>query len=407
MRLKRYLNSEVSLSTLAISFILMLIFLSQRFVRYLGYVVDGRLSSDALWTIVGLQIPALIGFLLPLSCFLGILIAFGRLYVDQELTAIKTLGVGDRQLVKLILPSILLLTLMAGLMSVFLSPWAMQRQHQLMEDSKKNAELRSLKPGRFELTSDKQGVILITGSSKKKTHLGQVFIAKRIAPSAYQTSGLSTETELTQIPQIFSSNAESQNNSESEQGIESTQNKTFWQIMTAKNGFYTIENEQPQLVLTQGYMYQIPITELNWQTSQFDRLQMKIPHQALSEKKQKIKMLSTVYLLQNLSPNHWAEIHWRISVPISLLLLSFLAVPFAKVRPRKGKFARLLPGILIYLCYAIGLLIGQSLIEKGQIPAQMGLWPLHIMMLFYVLKHYKHPKHKTFKSHITTPGSSV
>ena len=72
-----------------------------------------------------------------------------------------------------------------------------------------------------------------------------------------------------------------------------------------------------------------------------------------------------------------AEWHWRIAIPLSIPLLTLIAVPLSRVNPRQGKFGRLLPALLLYLGYYSLLIIARSALEDGKIPAQLGMWWLH------------------------------
>ena len=61
-----------------------------------------------------------------------------------------------------------------------------------------------------------------------------------------------------------------------------------------------------------------------------------------------------------------AELFWRISVPISALVLTLLAVPLAYVNPRMGRSFNLVAAAFLYMLYSNCLNIVQSLIAQGQ-----------------------------------------
>jgi lipopolysaccharide export system permease protein len=46
-----------------------------------------------------------------------------------------------------------------------------------------------------------------------------------------------------------------------------------------------------------------------------------------------------------------AELQWRLSTPLSALLLALLAIPLSRGRPRQGRYARLLVALVIYTVY--------------------------------------------------------
>ena len=52
-------------------------------------------------------------------------------------------------------------------------------------------------------------------------------------------------------------------------------------------------------------------------------------------------------------------------------------VTLSKVNPRQGRFLKLLPAIFLYMAY-LGLLIAaRGALDKGRLPAALGLWWVH------------------------------
>ncbi|HFD88326.1 MAG TPA: LptF/LptG family permease, partial [Gammaproteobacteria bacterium] len=76
-----------------------------------------------------------------------------------------------------------------------------------------------------------------------------------------------------------------------------------------------------------------------------------------------------------------AELHWRLSFPISMVILSFLAVPLSHTSPRKGRFGKVAVAILLYVLYANLLGLGKNWLQTGAIPGWMGLWWIHVLFL--------------------------
>ena len=81
---------------------------------------------------------------------------------------------------------------------------------------------------------------------------------------------------------------------------------------------------------------------------------------------------STAALLASSDPADRAEFHWRLGVPLTLLVLAILAVPLARTEPRKGRFAGLASAVLVYLIYANLLAAGRGWLERGQVPEVVG-----------------------------------
>jgi lipopolysaccharide export system permease protein len=79
-----------------------------------------------------------------------------------------------------------------------------------------------------------------------------------------------------------------------------------------------------------------------------------------------------------------AELQWRISQPISLLLLGMLAIPLARTLPRQGKYTKLAMGIAIYFLYGNAVGVMQTLIERGEVSTTIGIWPVHLVIALIV-----------------------
>ena len=78
-----------------------------------------------------------------------------------------------------------------------------------------------------------------------------------------------------------------------------------------------------------------------------------------------------------------SEIQWRLSMVISVVLLSMLAVPLSKTSPRKGRYAKFAVAILVYIIYTNLLTVSQSWIKKDKIDPALGMWWVH--GLFFLL----------------------
>jgi lipopolysaccharide export system permease protein len=76
-----------------------------------------------------------------------------------------------------------------------------------------------------------------------------------------------------------------------------------------------------------------------------------------------------------------AELQWRISVPITLLVLTVLAVPLSRSAPREGRYSRITVGILVYVIYANLLGAAKVWVEQGVVSQAVGMWWVHALFL--------------------------
>src|SRR5690606_23080080 len=92
-----------------------------------------------------------------------------------------------------------------------------------------------------------------------------------------------------------------------------------------------------------------------------------------------IETRPTGALLASDDPRDAAELQWRISSPLSLLVLGLLAVPLSRSSPREGRYSRVGVGLLIYIIYANMLSIARVWLERGLAPEWLGLWWVHAL----------------------------
>ena len=70
---------------------------------------------------------------------------------------------------------------------------------------------------------------------------------------------------------------------------------------------------------------------------------------------------------------------WRLSVPILVLVVSLIAIPLSKTDPRQGRFARIVPAVLLYVVYLVMLNGARGMAEDGKVSAIVGLWSVHLL----------------------------
>ena len=90
-------------------------------------------------------------------------------------------------------------------------------------------------------------------------------------------------------------------------------------------------------------------------------------------------------LLDSLDPESIAEVQWRVSVPITLLVLTLIAVPLSRAPPRQGRYNNLIAGILLYIIYANLLGASKAWLEQERIPVWVGLWWVHLGFITYAI----------------------
>lgn len=179
MRIFRYLMRETFKSQIAVMVVLLTIFVSQKFVRVLADASAGEIPSELVIQLLGLNLPALTALILPLSLFLGILLAHGRIYADNEMTVLHACGVSEWYVTRVTLVVALILSIVTASLTLWMVPWSLEQERQVEERARSDTGLSVIMPGRFQQASNQKAVIFVEGLTEQG-QLDQVFVAQSI-----------------------------------------------------------------------------------------------------------------------------------------------------------------------------------------------------------------------------------
>ena len=117
MIVTRYILKEVLATLIAVTSILFVIYISNRFVGYLADAASGELTTDVVLNLLFLKSITSLPLLLPLSLYLAVTIAMGRFYKDNEITALAACGIGLGRIIR----SIFIFTLIYAVIVSFIT----------------------------------------------------------------------------------------------------------------------------------------------------------------------------------------------------------------------------------------------------------------------------------------------
>ncbi|KJG37440.1 lipopolysaccharide ABC transporter permease [Photobacterium angustum] len=345
MIIVRYLTRETLKSQLAVLFVLFLVFISQKFISILADATDGSIPSDLILTFMGLSIPSMALLMLPLSLYIGILLTFGRLYAESEITVMNATGMGKKLLLQSALALAVITGAIAAVNSFWVAPWSQEHIEQLKEETEAGPTLNMLVKGRFQQAPNGNGVIFIDNITDKGAKLHKVFVAQLKATDTLQPS-----------------------------------------VMVADNGTVKeLSDGRQMLELNDGARYEGVPTQLNYSITHFNDYQALIGQREVKAGNRDWEAQPTMALIKDQSLAAKAELQWRFSLVLCIPLLVMIVVPLSAVNPRQGRFAKLAPAVLIYLAYFLAISSAKSAIEDGIIPSAIGMWPINITTLLVAL----------------------
>jgi lipopolysaccharide export system permease protein len=346
----RYLTREIFAALSAITAILLLIFLSNQFVRYLNQAAAGKFAGTLLLQLMAIEIPHLLAVLLPLGLFLGILLAYGRLYADNEMTVLSACGFSRLQLIGYTLPTAFFIAIIVGILSLWLNPKLLADRDQMLMRSGTALELQTTLPGRFQQANNGNQVFYAQSLSADHLHMQNLFFAE-----------LNKNSTNPAIP--------------------------IWTIVTAQSGYQLVDHKTGDqfFVATEGRHYKGIPGDKDFQVMRFGSYTLRLANQTadLSDQQETFPTKALLASTSDITKKEEliAELEWRISMPLSAVFLTLLAIPLSRVEPRRGRYAQLLPAILIYATYTNLLLVARNWIMHGTIPLVLGLWWIHVLLL--------------------------
>lgn len=337
--LSRYLVKEVGLAMVAVTFVLVGVLVTSRLVNLLSDAASGKLPAGEVFTLLGLALLANLNILLPAGFFLGAMLAFGRLYRDSEMTALIACGAGPRQIYRAIF---LLSVPLAGLVlwiSLSLGPWAQREAAVVHARAQQNVDVEGLRPGRFVSAKSAAGVVY--AESAQEGRLRELFVH----------GGLRGRDV----------------------------------VVTARSARQSVDAQTGErfLVLEDGYRFEGTPGTASWRVVRFEEHGLRVPDQAVTSPSYRRRGHTLEQLRAGGHPGDIAEIQWRFSAPLMLLVLALIAVPLSKSEPRDGRYGKLLAAVLVFAMYSNLLSAGQEWVKDGKLPTLLGLWWVHAVFAVF------------------------
>ncbi|MCK3654680.1 lipopolysaccharide ABC transporter permease LptF [Pasteurellaceae bacterium Macca] len=307
MILSRYLTKEIFKSQIAILFILLVIFFCQQLVRVLSSAVSGKVPTDLVLNLLGLGMPAMAQLMLPLSLFIALLLTLGRFYAESEITVMRACGIGQGLLVKSAMFLSIFTTALAVYNVFWLTPWAINKQSEMLAEAKANPRFTALSAGQFMSAG---GYVLFIDNIKEN-RINDIYV--------FQPD---------------------------------QQKKNKPSVVVAESGeLQGLPNGDQMLSLSNSTRYEGTPQSADFRISHFDNYTAYLGYHDVDTDEKLVQRADFSQLMKEKSPEAKAELHWRLALILAVPLMALLAVPLSSVNPRQGRFAKLLPALLLYLIY--------------------------------------------------------
>jgi lipopolysaccharide export system permease protein len=342
MIFRRSLVREMTVTAVGLFLVLLGILFTNLVLRLLALAAGGTVAPDGLFALLGFNALFYFNILVSVTVFITVLLTLVRWYRDSEMIVWLTSGQGLANVIRPVMWFAAPFFLAIIALSLFLSPWAEQKRIEYERQLESKDELALVMPGLF----------------REFRRVGVVVYVESI------------NTFDGRIKNIFLHSVDD--------GQDATTVAREGRLMETENGDRFIE-------LTDGRRYEGKPGTAEYRIVEFERLGRRIEPAELRNLPTSTKAIPTAALLAADGRVERAELFWRLSVPISALVLTLLAITLSQVNPRMGRSFNLLAAAFMYMLYSNGLNIVQSFIAQGKLGFYTGLVLPHAVALIVVL----------------------
>ena len=340
--LGRYILREVITAWLVVMGVLLVILLANQVAAVLERAAASQFPQGAVFELIYLGLLQYLSLLVPFGLLLGIVLALGRVYHDSELAAAFACGVRPMSLYGPVFGLGVLLTIGLGALTLVVAPGATAQALTIRNAAVRAGQFAPLQPGAFRAFGGGSAVVYAEKVDADGT-LQNVFVERNEGPM-----------------------------------VEVAIARRALHIAAADGTTQTIK------LLDGERLVGIPGSS-QFRTSNYAELSIPIRVPPVSDVITDLDAQPTAALLASPNPKYQAQLQWRLSMPLMCIVLTVVAVPLARLKPRQGRYARVWLALLIYLVYSNLISLGQAWIARGAIPAALGLWWVHAAVVLLAL----------------------
>ena len=339
----RYLLRELLAALGGASAVLLLVTLGAALSEVLDKVARGKIPAGLLLSQIGLRAVGGLTLLLPLAAFLAVLLAYGRLYRDSEMSVLAAAGLSGRALLRPLGLVAVPLTALLAAFSLWLAPAALRLSDDMIESANRSLLVAGLESGSFTPLPGRPGVIYVGEVDPSGSRFRNVFLY--------------------------------------------LERKERFDIVTAETGelYQDHDGKERYLRLERGYRVEGRIGEKDYRTMRFRQNDVRLPDAEGDSGGRSESRTVTSELMGSEKPADRAELAWRLGIPLSAAILLVLAFPLARSRPREPRYGRALLAFTGYVAYVDLLALSRGWVATSSLSPKVGLWWVHAVVLLVAL----------------------
>jgi lipopolysaccharide export system permease protein len=307
--------------------------------KILQRAASGTISNDVLFTLVGLDALHVLGTVLPPAFFFAILYAIGRMYRQNEMTAMAASGVGMTHIYRSVFYAAIPVSIIVAWLTLSVLPWMNLTKEEILKVEEENTEFTSTIAGRFNEFRQGGLVFYVEEMSEDKSKLRNIFVQNR----QHGKLGLITATE----------------------------------------GYQYVDEESGDrfIVLQDGHRYEGEPGYNEYSIGQMKKYGMRIAQQQVQKGVVPYRARSTATIMGSSEIGEKSELQHRLLLPVAVLVFALLSVPLCRTMPREGMAVQIGFAILLYVVFINMQAISGNWMKSGVTPVWMGRWWIHFVML--------------------------
>lgn len=302
MRIYKYLFREVVALQLAITFLLLFVFAGTKLTSSLADAALGVEAPHLVLISIAFNLPRFALEIIPPAFMISLMLVLARLYSENEITVMHACGISKRQLYGAAMLPALLTAVIVSLLSLYVAPEMRLKGNEVYDQQRRVALEGLLRPGQLVQLPEQA----IQVESKADGKLINLSIVRQLEGGGQE-------------------------------------------ILAAKSGDIVLEGDVDYLVLTEGHSF---ISQASGYTSTYFSTYRVLLNDYAETKTNFFFAVGTDSLIRGFSwQPSWgnAILLWRIHYPLLLLVIPLFAVPLSRSESRSGKFAKIIPAIVIYM----------------------------------------------------------
>jgi lipopolysaccharide export system permease protein len=335
---QRYVLREVVQTWLAVTGVLVAILVSNQLSRVLGQAAENQYGRGVVFDLIALGAIMNLSVIVPVGLLLAVVLTLGRMYHDSEMAALQACGFGPSRLLAPLFGFAAIIALGLGWLVFVQVPRADGEVQLLRQSAIKEAQFGQLDAGKFRAFSGGDAVFYAEHVDQEGV-LHNVFVQREVqgrievalADTATYTKGNAVGMHLVTL---F--------------------NGRRYEGVPGQEDFRVIEFRE----------HGIPIAT---------------PQDVRGPLDPDTK--PTAALLGSHDLADIAQLQFRVSTPLMALVLTLIAVPLSKLRPRQGRYARVGFAIVLYIVYSSLLSASKTWLEKSDLAPAIGVWWVHAAAL--------------------------